>query len=150
MSLTEEQQAFLLRKLRTWFAAQDVDKNGYITAEDFEEIAKRFVKYGKLEEKKGKEITEAYYGVIKNFGLENRGDKMTLERYLEGAMKFRENPRSRELTREAMSKNFDAVDIDNDGIISFEEFRLYFKSMGINESNAKVAFDGVDTDHGTR
>ena len=49
-----------------------------------------------------------------------------------------------------MSKNFDAVDIDNDGIISFEEFRLYFKSMGINESNAKVAFDGVDTDHGTR
>ena len=94
MSLTEEQQAFLLRKLRTWFAAQDVDKNGYITAEDFEEIAKRFVKYGKLEEKKGKEITEAYYGVIKNFGLENRGDKMTLERYLEGAMKFRENPRS--------------------------------------------------------
>ena len=50
----KEQQAFRLRKLRTCFAAQDLDNDGYLTTEDFKLMAKRFIEYGKLDkERKG-------------------------------------------------------------------------------------------------
>ena len=41
---------------------------------------------------------------------------------------------------------FDVVDADNDGVISLEEFQLYFKCVGIDVSHAKASFDGIDTD----
>ena len=145
MSLTEE--AFLLRKRKTWFAAQDVDNDGCLTTKDIEEIAKRFVEYGKLDEEKGKEIKKAYTEIMRHFGLKDASDKMTLEQYLANAKKFRENPSSEEIRKSVMGKNFDVVDTDGSGVISREEFRVYFKCMGFDESNAKTAFDGVDTDH---
>ena len=146
MSLTEEQKAFRLRKLRTCFARLDVDGDGYITTEDYKEMAKRFIEQGKLDDKKGKEITKALLEVCNLLGVKE-GDKMKLEEYLESAVKYCEDPKGPEVTKVPMSIKFDVVDINGDGFISPEEFQLFFKAMGIGESYAKASFDGIDTDH---
>ena len=46
--LTDEQKAFRIRKLKTRFCTLDVNGNGYVTSEDYDELAKRFIERGKL------------------------------------------------------------------------------------------------------
>ena len=141
MSLTD--QEFRVRKLRTCFAGMDVDNDGYITTDDFKEMARRFVAYGKLDEKQGKDITKAILDIGDVIGVKE-GDKVTLEQYLAGAVKLCEDPLGPDYTRPLMRVLFDAVDVNHDGVISTEEFRLYFKCIGINEAHAKASFDGID------
>ena len=144
MSLTD--QEFRVRKLRTCFASVDVENKGYITTDDFKETARRFVVYGKLDKKQGKAITKAIQDISDNVGIKE-GDKMTLEQYLAGAVKLCEDPLGPDYTRALMRVLFDAVDANHDGVISSEDFRLYFKCMGINEAHAKSSFDGIDANH---
>ena len=46
--LTEEQKAFRIRKLKTRFHTLDLDRNGYISTEDYDKLIKRWIEYGKL------------------------------------------------------------------------------------------------------
>lgn len=66
MSLTEEQKAFHRRKLKTRFMLLDVNRSGYISVEDWQELARRFVEYGKLTgeaEKRLKKRIQVLHGV---------------------------------------------------------------------------------------
>ena len=44
---------------------------------------------------------------------------------------------------------FDAIDVDHDGLINYEEFTMaaYNRAKLINEANLHIAFDFVDEDH---
>ena len=145
MSLTETQTAFLNRKWKTYFVKQDVTGNGYLSFEDFEEIGKRFVKYGKLDDKKGKEIAKRLTDVLINFGLKGRGDQMSLEQFLAKQMELRADPRVEELIKSTLDVMFNVVDTNGGGTISLKEYQVFFKCLGIDESNAKSSFDGIDT-----
>ena len=52
--LTEEQKAFRIRKLKTRFRVLDVDRNGFMSAEDYDELARRFIEKAKLS---GEQVT---------------------------------------------------------------------------------------------
>ena len=144
MSLTN--QEFRVRKLRTSFAGLDVDNDGYVTTDDFKVMARRFIAYGNLDEKQGKGITKAILDISDIIGVKE-GEKMTLEQYLAGAVKLCEDPLGPDHTRTLMRALFDALDVNHDGVISSQEFRLYFKCIGINEDQAKASFDGIDDNH---
>ena len=67
MSLTLEQNSFLNRKLRTRFFRIDVNGDGYISTEDYEELGKRFIDYGKLvgeEEQRMKRMIQVRYELL--------------------------------------------------------------------------------------
>ena len=48
MSLTVKQKTYLLRKMKTRFEQMDIDKNGYLSVEDYQELARHLIEYGKL------------------------------------------------------------------------------------------------------
>ncbi len=147
MPLTDEQRAFRLRKYRTCFAsALDTDRDGYITTHDFEEIAKRFVLSGNLSGKKKEDMEKAWKDVSDNLDVKE-GDKVTLQDYLASGTKLCEHPDGKDITKKLMRLTFDVVDTNKDGVISPEEFQVYFKCMGINESYAPASFNGIDSDH---
>ena len=52
--LTEEQKAFRIRKMKTRFRVLDVNRNGFVSTEDFDELAKRFIEKAKLS---GEQVT---------------------------------------------------------------------------------------------
>ena len=52
--LTEEQKAFRTRKLKTRFRVLDANRNGFVSAEDFDELATRFIEKVKLS---GEQVT---------------------------------------------------------------------------------------------
>ena len=145
MSLTKEQVAFLERKWKTWFTKQDVNENGSLSFADFEEIGKRFGDYRNLEVNKRKELDKALKEVVSQFGVKGPDDKMTLKQFQDKQKELRKDPRAEELVKSVMGKLFDVVDANGGGTISREEYQVYFKCLGIDESNAKASFDGIDT-----
>ena len=46
--MTEEERAYHTRKMRTRFLRMDINGDGYVTVEDYEELEKRFIEYGNL------------------------------------------------------------------------------------------------------
>ena len=47
-AFTEAQRAFQIRKMKTRFRTLDITQNGYVSVEDYDEMARRFIEYGKL------------------------------------------------------------------------------------------------------
>ena len=41
---------------------------------------------------------------------------------------------------------FDIVDTDADGMISLQEFEVYFECVGVGKEHAKASFDAIDAD----
>ena len=143
MPLTDKQKAFLVRKLKTRFERMDIDKNGYISIEDYQELVRRFVEYGKLSGEDEQRIRKAMQDVCTNIGLKE-GVKIMREQFLTDFLKLIENG---EVNGDTISEMFDVVDTNGDGVISPREFHDYFKIMGVDESSAQASFDAIDTDH---
>ena len=63
MSLTVKQKTYLLRKMKTRFEQMDIDKNGYLSVEDYQELARHLIKYGKLSGEDEQKIHKAMQDV---------------------------------------------------------------------------------------
>ena len=74
------------------------------------------------------------------------GVKVTLEQYWTGVFEMPEEERKIK-GKSLLSQWFDVVDTNGDGVISPQEFGVYFKIMGIDESSTKASFDAIDTNH---
>ena len=145
MSLTDKQKAFFARKMKTAFVKLDVNKTGYLSIEDYQELTRRFIKYGKLSREDEQRIQKAMEDVCISIGM-YKGAKVTPEQYLSGIIEMPEEER-KIMGESLLSQWFDVVDTNGDGVISPQEFGVYFKIMGIDESATKASFNLIDTNH---
>ena len=145
MSLTDKQKAFFARKMKTTFVKLDVNKTGYLSIEDYQELTRRFIEYGKLSREDEQRIQKAMEDVCISIGM-NKGVKQTPEQYLSGIIEMPEEER-KIMGESLLSQWFDVVDTNGDGVISPQEFGVYFKIMGIDESATQASFDAIDTNH---
>ena len=70
MSLTEQQKAYHLRKMKTRIARLDVNKDGVITMEDFILTSERMTTYGKLTEEQAKEVRDGLTELAETMNLD--------------------------------------------------------------------------------
>ena len=80
MSLTDKQKAFFRRKMKTRFEKPDVNKTGYLSIEDYQELIRRFIEYGKLSGEDEQRLHKAMQAVCTSIGMKE-GVKVTLEQY---------------------------------------------------------------------
>ena len=145
MSVTEQQKAYHLRKLRTRCHRMDMNHDGYLSREDFELMAKRLVEHASgITKQKTEEIYAAFLSIADFIGLKP-GVKIPLEE----AAKIGSD---RHLSPEQPTENlddllFDCIDTNSDGHISIEEFKVYFKVIGhdISDEEIKHSFDTIDS-----
>ncbi|XP_076254193.1 sarcoplasmic calcium-binding protein isoform X2 [Rhynchophorus ferrugineus] len=137
---------FWRRKMRTFHAILDLNKDGVISFDDFKLLADRFVDLGHMSEKHTKE----FYHVIQDLWEKQFGEISPYN--LVPIQKFMENMHhvlnDRVLVRRAHSflpYLFKAVDKDRSGEISVEEFKLFFDVLGLEEQDAIVAFRAIDS-----
>ncbi len=146
MSLTEQQKAYHLRKMRTRVARLDVNKDGVVSREDFQLMSERLSEYSHLTEQKAKAVNEALMHVADRLHL-TPGVKHSLK---EMAQKISENMLSRSpaLMRKSHDPLFDAIDTNGDGHISVEEYKIYLRVVApeVTGDEAKHAFDVIDAD----
>ena len=145
MSLSDKQKAFFRRKMKTRFERMDIDKNGYLSIEDYNELTKRFIEYGKLSGEDEQRIHKAMQDICTKIGMKE-GVKITLEQYWTGVLEMPAEERKIK-SISLFSQWFDVVDTNGDGAISPREFGVYFKIMGIDESSTQACFDAIDTNH---
>jgi Ca2+-binding EF-hand superfamily protein len=145
---TEEQHAYHLHKMRTRFRRLDVNKDGFISWEDFEFMASKLLEYSKIGEEHAESTRKAFTLVADNIGLKPGVKTPVEEAAKEASRKMLSMTPEKQLAVLHSGHNalFDAMDLNKDGHISLEEFKVYFQIIGPDISEAEVthSFNTID------
>jgi Ca2+-binding EF-hand superfamily protein len=148
--LTEKQRAYHLLKMHTRFIRLDVNKDGFISWEDFESMAGKLIEYSKTGKEHAESTRKAFMTVAENVGLK-QGVKTTVEEAARKAsieMLSMTPEKQWAVLHSGHDVLFDAIDQDKNGYISLEEFKVYFQVIGpdISEAEMRHSFDTIDAD----
>lgn len=140
--------AFWLQKMGTYFVRIDIDNDGVITKNDFTEMAKRFIAEGSLSAERGEALRKSLYDVWEKFwhhlgGVEQ--EKIEKEPFIKAMKEIVACPNAKEILKAPLPFFFSAVDANEDGQISVEEYSTFFKCIGINADLADTSFKAIDT-----
>ncbi|KAK9303744.1 hypothetical protein QLX08_004625 [Tetragonisca angustula] len=140
------QTLFWRRKMRTLHNHLDVDKDGVISYDDFILFEKRFSNLGHLTpEAKTEfkrilnEMWEEQWGEISPYNL------ICIEKYLEKMQHVLNDSALKRKCHHFLPFLFKAVDKDQSGEISQQEFRLFFQCLGLTRDDAIISFSHIDT-----
>jgi len=155
------------KKLARHFWFQDFNKDGYVEIADWEQCARNLAGIqGWTPESAGyKEILSKHIGIWENNWqpADTDGDgKVSLDEYLELTDNIRsgnyppsesgtvensvlmEKPNYLDSLLDLFGAIFDIIDRDKDGKIKLEDYSMYFKAWGVDESLAERAFASID------
>ncbi|CAH0548890.1 unnamed protein product [Brassicogethes aeneus] len=137
---------FWRRKMRTFHGILDVNKDGVISFDDFVLLADRFVDLGHLSEKHTKEfkkvikeLWESRWGEIYPYNL------VTVEQYITDMHHILNDKVLVKKVHGFLPYLFKALDKDASGVISVEEYKLFFNCLGLKELDAELAFRTIDS-----
>ncbi|XP_038217531.1 sarcoplasmic calcium-binding protein [Zerene cesonia] len=140
-----ERSEFWRRKMRTVHNILDVDKDGLISFNDFILFSERFKSLGNLGEEQAKEFTaimkltwEEQWGAVDPYNY------VTVEQYLQDMQHVLADRALRRRAHKWLPYLFKAVDKDKSGYISVNEFKLFYKCLGLSNDHAAVAFAVID------
>ena len=123
----------------------DMNNDGFVSREDFELMAKRLVgNSGKISKEKTDDIFKAFLAIPDYLGVKP-GEKLSLEEAAKLANEKYLSPNAQKPSG-YHDTLFDCIDTDSDGVISMEEFKVYFKIVGhdITDEEIKHAFHTID------
>ena len=148
MNPTDSEIAFRLRKLRTHFSRMDVDNNGFISREDYELLAKKVNELGETSSDRAERCRKAFMDVADSVGF-TPGVKIPKEEAVKKANEMMLTTpwaEQRAMCESAHNLIFDAIDLNGDGHISMEEFKIYFQVLAptMSEADKERSFKLID------
>ena len=117
-----------ITKMKMRFIQIDADKNGLVNDDDIAAIAKKMAEY----RKRGEDCKQHYYKIlhgIYSFGIQGKDD-VTPDQFVEGMKKFVIQPDVKERIKTFADSTFEVVDVNGDGLISYDELRQFGKEVG--------------------
>ncbi|XP_035919671.1 sarcoplasmic calcium-binding protein isoform X2 [Anopheles stephensi] len=136
---------FWRRKMRTLHGVLDVNKDGVISYDDFMLLTEKFASLGHLDVKAKNEFRdimrttwEQQWGEITPYNL------VTVEQYLSEMHHVVNDKDLKKKVHRFLPYLYKAVDKDRSGSISLNEFKLFFRCLGLTEENAAVSFAVID------
>jgi|SRR6476469_429282 len=147
--LTELQK----KKLTYYFHAFDVDKNGFLEKSDFDKIINGFAEaYNIAQDSETYQYISSTYGkrweALAKQADTNADKKVSLDEWLSYQDKLVNDPNSDFLWLKITSMFHDIQDVDKDGSLSLEEYKVMYKIHGFGDDSlaaeifAKLDFDG--------
>lgn len=141
---------FLKKKLTRYFHLRDLDQDGLVEQGDWEQSARN------LAEIRGWEPGSPEYEDLiakhahlwntfwKPADLDNDG-KVSLDEYLDLTRAQRKQGSfALHVISDLFGAIFDIIDLDGDGQIASQDYRLYFKAWGLDEDLAEEGFAQLD------
>lgn len=133
------------QKMTTYFKRIDFDHDGSVTRADFEGMAKRFCE--KLDAAKGKALTAQLLTICDTFlsGI-GAGASIKEAEFVTSMKKLVEDPGMKAKLEAPLPLFFHVIDTNNDGLISKEEYGVFFNILGLADGLSDTAFIAIDTD----
>lgn len=138
------------KKLTNQFHVRDLDNDGYVEREDWEQCARNLaaMRRWKTGSPEYEEIVSKHVRIWTTFwepaDLDSDG-KVELDEYLKLADKQRQGGAfATVVVLELFGAIFDTIDRDGDGQITLQDYRLYFKAWGLDKKLAKQTFLRLD------
>jgi Ca2+-binding EF-hand superfamily protein len=124
-----------------------MNKNGKIEADDFMQIAERFIEVGHLTGEAAQEMRDYYNKEIwLKYFKQRDGKDATADSFVSN-LKHQGKDVILATTNDIHNRYFADIDTDDDGLIQPGEFIKYFYILGIDEEKAKQAFKALDTNN---
>ena len=150
MSITEKQEAYHLRKMRSYMTRMDINKDGFLSREDYELMAKQLAEYGGLTEKQADSAFSGFMEVADSFNLVP-GFKLPLQEAIQRSSKsllsLPPEQRKDKVHDGVLGKMFDIIDTSKEGYLSLDEIKAFYKVIAPEMAEAEVlhVFEAVDT-----
>lgn len=135
------QSDFWKKKIHQAVTTQDVNKDGYISRDDFDMITNRYKEAGSSPEHI-KKLQESWEKLYEIWGMTDENKKLTHAEFEE---MFQERlEKSYAFTDELYSGWFEQVDMNGDGRITLNEWLVHNKALDISAENANRSFEAMD------
>ena len=128
-----------IKKMKMRFAILDVDKDGVIDNTDVALAARKLAAY----RNEGQDEEKRYYEIIQAISLVDETG-VTEKEFIERAKKFVSEPDAKERVKAIMDATFKIMDATGDGIVSYEEFLQFHKSLNVEQEVIDKFFESVD------
>ena len=138
------QNDFFVKKRQRELAARDTNKDGFISRADFDMIIQRHIDMGTSAEKV-KQLREMVDAMCDSIGLTDHGVKYTYDEYYK---QWEKRTEKMGVSAPQFEGYFNAVDLNNDGEISLEEWIIHNKCFGIDPAHAKASFNAMSQGDG--
>ncbi|XP_065334701.1 sarcoplasmic calcium-binding protein [Cloeon dipterum] len=142
---------FWRQKMRTVHSIFDLNKDGVISWDDFNMLGDRFIELGHLTPEQEiefrntlKSIWEEQWGPADPYNLINA------YQYLDNMHHVVNDKSLKKKAHRFLPFLFKAVDKDKSGEISVEEYKLFFRCLGLRDEEAVVAFRAIDYNNDDR
>lgn len=133
------------QKMITYFKRIDFDHDGSVTRADFEGMAARFSE--KLDADKGKALTAQLLTICDTFlASMGGGSAITQDAFVASMTKLVDDPSMKAKLEGPLPLFFHVIDTNNDGLISKEEYGVFFDILGLEKGLSDAAFIAIDTD----
>lgn len=149
--------------MRTMHGIFDVNNDGVISFDDFEILANKFGDLGHLSEQEMEDFravmrvrtifeyfTKLFWAISlqstweSNWGEVTPYNLVTVEQYLTDMYHVMTDKDLKKKVHKFLPFLFQAVDNDHSGEISIEEYKLFFKCLGLTEKDAEISFQAID------
>ena len=128
-----------IKKMKWRFALLDVDKSSVVNNTDLAIVTRNLATY----RNQGSDEEKHYFKVIQSTLLvDEKG--VSEEEFIERAKKFVSQPDSKERVKVSVDSVFNIMDANNDGVISYEEFLQFHKSLNIKQEAIVMLFNTAD------
>ena len=149
--LTKVVPEFWIMKMKTAFAWNDVNGDGYIKEEDFASWIRNMSELFPDMNEEQKKILEDKHEQVWGYLLDGKGKgpdyKVTESMYIEAIFNKISKEGAEAFMKKEWQKNFAVMDVNQDGVISKTEHRRFFEARKhIDPNGAIVAFSAIDTD----
>jgi len=132
--------------MNTYFQRIDFDKDGSITRKDFEGMATRFSE--KLPKDKADDLVKTITNVWDQYlhGV-GGGESIAKDAFIDAMKKLVKDPNMKATLEGPLPLFFHAVDSNDDGMISEDEFANFFRILGLDPAMAPATFQAIDTNN---
>ena len=141
-SATLRDNPFWRKKIHRVCEVYDTDNSGYISPADFDAIVARYSQLSTA-------TTEQIEGLKKAFGAYWEGfddsTKLNYNEFMEKSVGYLLNLPTDEIPSKIWLEMFENLDINKDGVISFQEWCAHYKGIGVDVAHARASFDAMDT-----
>lgn len=142
-----------VKRIETFFMQSDLDKNGYLSLEDFEMLSQNLAKKVKAAPELLDKLHKATHDYWVSAGVKP-GVQLTKNQFVDkmasycAAQKAKYEKGEKLVQFSELNDAWYAVcDTDGDGFISLKEYETMLSAANFDAGTAKIAFDTIDTNH---